>query len=101
MGKSRLLPSETQVIESHERILNLGCASRVRKAISETFGFLDVDEQRSVFDYAIYEAYLVHRNRSVVRKEKPMDFEAFLMEFHVFSAGNQDSSEELGSESGD
>jgi hypothetical protein len=76
------LPSEDEASDSVKRLERASCTSRLRKVLKESFGFLETHEQRDVLDFAVYEAWLVHRSRCIVRNESPKSFEDFLIEFH-------------------
>lgn len=73
--------SEAETARSVERLEGLTYTARVRKSIKETFGFLDTEQHRDVCDFAVYEAWMVHRARKLALSEKPKTFEEFLFDF--------------------
>jgi len=72
---------EQRISGAVKRLESASCTSRLRKSIKETFGFLDAKEQVDVLAFVVYEAWLVHRSRSIVRSEPCKTFDKFLTEF--------------------
>lgn len=76
---------EERIARAIKRLERTLCTERLRKTVSQTMVILEAKEQYDVLALVVYEAWLVHRSRSLVCGEPCKSLDDFVNQFLGFS----------------